>query len=155
MRIELEDWAAGLAEARMPGAEAVKLRDEATAVRAALPDGTGSAAAWRMVRARLERCLEIIDPDRLRDRITPWAMAGPKGDEPEEVRRWRAIVDDVQECLRLVLLTVIGELAGGPGEPWSRWESEILAAYRALCDQPALAERMVRDIRDTALVTAA
>jgi hypothetical protein len=56
-------------------------------------------------------------------------------------------VDDIQACLRLMILATVCELTCAGEDAWIKFEERILDAYGTLADKPALAEDMLGEIR--------
>ncbi|HYN21690.1 MAG TPA: hypothetical protein VE078_12070, partial [Thermoanaerobaculia bacterium] len=137
LRLEIEAWAAGLAEVDLSGEETIALRAEAEEILTTLLGAETGKLEWGRVWEHLERCLNIIDSANLRRSMGT----------PEAVLRYRAIVDDIQSCLRLMILTTVCELAGQGDTVWKKHETALLAAYRALAEKPALAETLLSEIR--------
>jgi hypothetical protein len=144
-RCEARDWEAGIAESELSGDETVALRNEARKILDPFSKEGLRRGGYRDVKNHLEKCLKLIDLAGLRRKIVLLpGLAAEK--EPAESTRYRALIDDIQGCLRLMILTIVCELAWKGDETWRAHEEAILAAHRALTDKPALAEALIGEI---------
>ncbi len=146
LRVELRDWMARLGEIEVSGTETIALRGRAKRALASLGANSLETLACSQIWASLEGSLDLLDPERLRGSVSLIPI-GEKQETPAQVLRYRALVDDIQACLRLMILVTVCELICAGEDAWVKFEERILDAYGTLADKPALAEDMLREIR--------
>jgi hypothetical protein len=143
---EIREWKEGLADTEVSVEAKILLQTQAEQILYILGTLAFDRLASARVQACLEKCLELIDPAKLRYSTILSSEAGV-ANETEEIRRYRALIDDMQGCLHLMILTIVCELAWREGEVWKDYEARILEAHRQLTDEPALAETTIGKTR--------
>jgi hypothetical protein len=147
LRAEVGEWSDHLAELPLAGGEVIVLRKEARSALAALDSAAPDQAACRAVWSRLETCLALLDPDDLRVKGAS-SPVSEKGDTAEPERRYHLAENAVKGCLRLALMSTVCQLICS-GHQWSDEDEDgVLEAHRALADKPALAEELLRELRE-------
>lgn len=156
---ELDHWAAHLGEINVSGADTIRLRQCAQQATASLDAGGTAAERYNGVWNALDACVDIIDPSGLRNSVgytADSASSPPAAGDAQAAHNqaWWRIQSDLQTVLRLMILTHLGEQIVQPGAHRRTYETPILRCHGALADKPALAETILRELRQQLYATA-
>lgn len=149
---ELTNWINHFGETNLNGEETVKLKDIAQQALQQIDSQHGvNEQSYATVNGLLQSCLQIIDPDELRKSVGFVVNVhngnGGLPDSDEKQFRYLTLTADIQACLRLAILATVAELTEKTDNDWEKYEQGILACHHALGDKPALAEKLLLELR--------
>ena len=142
---ELRQWEQHIGEANLSGTDTVKLRSIAHQARQQLHHAPDRVSTYGEIWNTLEPCIQIVDPEGLRNSVGYLADTASANDELAS--RYQQIAEDLQVVLRLMILTHLSELILSNID-YTQFDHRILDCHRALADKPALAEALMRELKD-------